>query len=316
MPAPLPQLDRLFLTDSGLETDLIFNHGVDLPCFAAFTLLRDADGQRRLADYYRRHLDIARAAGTGFILEGTGWRASADWGERLGIDARELDALNQQGVALMHTLRDDYQSDALPIIVSGCIGPRGDGYVPDATFSADAAQRYHAVQAASWAAAGPDMITAMTLNTVDEAIGIVRAVRAIGLPVVISFTLETDGRLPSGTTLGDAIIAVDAATDGAASYFMVNCAHPSHFEPAIAAGAPWLGRLRGLRANASRCSHAELDVMTSLDAGDPATLAAEYAALRSRLPQLTVLGGCCGTDARHVAAIAAACGGQALHETA
>ncbi len=312
----LPQLDRLFLTDSGLETDLIFNHGVDLPCFAAFTLLRDASGRRRLADYYRRHLDIARAAGTGFILESTGWRASADWGEQLGIDNGELNTLNRQGVELLHSLRTEYQTEALPIIVSGCIGPRGDGYVPDTNFSADAAEAYHRTQVASLAAAAPDMITAMTLTTVDEAIGIVRAAQAAGLPVVISFTLETDGRLPSGTTLGDAIAAVDAATDGVAAYFMVNCAHPSHFEPAIEAGAPWLDRLRGLRANASQCSHAELDVMTSLDAGDPATLANEYAALLARLPQLTVLGGCCGTDARHVAAIAAACTGQPMHKTA
>jgi homocysteine S-methyltransferase len=160
------------------------------------------------------------------------------------------------------------------------------------------------------------MITAMTLTTIDEAIGVVRAVQPTGLPVSISYTVETDGRLASGPSLGEAITAVDAATDGAAAYFMVNCAHPSHFEPAIEADAPWLLRLRGLRANASRCSHAELDAMTTLDAGDPSTLGAEYAALRARLPRLTVLGGCCGTDARHIAAIAAACTGERMHETA
>lgn len=316
MPTPVPQHDRLFLTDSGLETDLIFNHGIALPCFAAFTLLRDPAGRRRLFTYYRQHLEIARSAGTGFILGDTGWRASADWGERLGIGADELAVLNRQGVELMHALRDEYQTGTFPIIVSGCIGPRGDGYVPDASLSADAAQAYHRPQVAAMAAAAPDMITAMTLTTVDEAIGIVRAVQATGLPVAISFTIETDGRLPSGPSLGQAITAVDSATDGAAAYFMVNCAHPDHFEPAIEPGAPWLDRLRGLRANASRCSHAELDAMTSLDAGDPAALAGQYAQLRLRLPQLTVLGGCCGTDARHIAAIAAACIGRGTHETA
>jgi S-methylmethionine-dependent homocysteine/selenocysteine methylase len=297
----------LFLTDSGLETDLIYNHGIDLPHFAAFTLTGAADGRAVLAAYYRRHVEIARTAGTGFILEAPTWRASADWSERLGIDSNGLDAHIEQSVTMLRQLRAEYESDALPTLISGCIGPRGDGYVASAVTSADAAQAYHAAQIASLVAAGVDMLTALTMTTVEEAIGILRAARPYALPVVISFTLETDGRLPSGATLGEAIAATDSATDGQAAYFMVNCAHPSHFEPAIDDGAPWLQRLRGLRANASRCSHAELDAMTTLDAGDPAALAAEYALLRQRLPQLTVLGGCCGTDARHIAAIAATC---------
>ena len=309
MPTALPQLDRLFLTDSGLETDLIYNHGIDLPYFAAFTLAGTQDGSAALEAYYCRHLEIARAAGTGFILETPTWRASADWGERLGLDGVALDALVRQTAALLHRLRSAYQSIALPIVISGCIGPRGDGYVPASVTSIDAAQAYHAVQIASFVAAGIDLLTALTMTTVEEAVGILRAAAPYAVPVVISFTLETDGRLPSGATLGEAISAADAATNGQAAYFMVNCAHPSHFEPAIDDGAPWLQRLRGLRANASRCSHAELDAMTTLDAGDPAALASDYAALRQRLPQLSVLGGCCGTDARHVAAIAAACAG-------
>lgn len=309
MPKSLPQFERLFLTDSGLETDLIYNHGIDLPYFAAFTLTGTSDGRAALDAYYRRHLDIARHAGTGFILETPTWRASTDWGERLGLDGAALDALVRQSVALLHRLRSEYQSIALPIIISGCIGPRGDGYMPSSVTSVDAAQAYHAVQIASFVTAEIDFLTALTMTTVEEAVGILRAARPHAVPVVISFTLETDGRLPSGATLGEAIDATDAATDGQAAYFMVNCAHPSHFEPAIDHGAPWMQHLRGLRANASRCSHAELDAMKTLDVGDPEALAADYASLCQRLPQLTVLGGCCGTDARHIAAIATACAG-------
>lgn len=314
MSAPLPQCDRLFLTDSGLETDLIYNHGIDLPDFAAFTLAGTAEGHSHLSAYYRRHLDIARAAGTGFILESPTWRASGDWATRLGIDAPGLAGLIRQSLSLMRQLRADYQTPALPIVISGCIGPRGDGYVAPDVSGAVAAEAYHATQIATMSDAGVDMVAAMTMTNTEEAVGIVRAAVARHLPVAISFTLETDGRLPTRQTLADAIAATDAETGAAAAYFMVNCAHPSHFEPAIEDGAAWLVRLRGLRANASRCSHAELDAMTSLDAGDPAALAAEYVALRPRLPQLAVLGGCCGTDARHIAAIAAAC--AAPHESA
>jgi S-methylmethionine-dependent homocysteine/selenocysteine methylase len=122
-----------------------------------------------------------------------------------------------------------------------------------------------------------------------------------------SFTVDTDGRLPTGQTLGDAVAEVDAATGGAPAYYMINCAHPTHFDGALAARARWVDRMRGLRANASTRSHAELNESTELDVGNPAELGAQYAALRRRLPRLNVMGGCCGTDDRHMAAIAEAC---------
>jgi S-methylmethionine-dependent homocysteine/selenocysteine methylase len=304
-------LDRFYLTDSGLETDLVFNQGIDLPCFAAFPLLRDADGRRRLDTYFRRHLAVAAGAGTGFLLESVTWRANLDWAGQLGIDAATLDALNRKAIEMLKALRDEYATPALPILISGCIGPRGDGYIADTATDIDAdiaaARAYHSVQIASLAAAGPDLVSAITMTNVPEAIGVALAARAAGLPVVVSFTLETDGRLPSGAALVDAIAAVDAATDGYPSWFMINCAHPSHFAALFETPAPWHARIGGLRANASCLSHAELDVMTSLDAGDPAALARDYAMLAHRLPGLRVLGGCCGTDARHVAAIAQAC---------
>lgn len=306
----LPQLgSRLFLTDVGLETMLIFHDGIELPAFAAFTLLDTQDGTERLRRYYRRCLDHATSIGCGFILEAPTWRASADWGERLGYTAAGLADRNARAIRLMCELRAEYSSTRLPIVISGNLGPRHDAYAPVQIDAAADYEAYHRTQIESFAHMAVDFVSAFTLTNVPEAIGIVRAATKAGLPVVVSFTVETDGRLPSGVGLRDAIEAVDAATNGAPAYYMLNCAHPDHFDRIFDDGA-WCQRLRGIRANASRRSHAELDAATTLDDGDPAALGAAFAAMRRKLPQLTVLGGCCGTDHRHVEAIAAACVSQ------
>lgn len=303
----LPQLrGGLFLTDGGIETTLIFHDGQDLPYFAAFHLLKDAAGTDALKRYFTRHASIATGSGAGFILESATWRASPDWGAKLGYTQQALDDANRKAVALLHELRRVLASDASPMVISGCIGPRGDGYDPGAIMSAAEAQAYHSAQARVLAESGSDLITAMTMTNVPEAVGIVGAARGEGMPVAISFTVETDGRLPTGETLGDAIAAVDAATGRRPAYYMVNCAHPSHFA-ALFDGADWTRRVRGIRANASTCSHAELNEAAQLDEGDPVELARDYAALRSRCPWITVLGGCCGTDHRHVERIWLAC---------
>ena len=305
MHSTLPQLERLFLTDGGLETDLIFNRGIDLPHFASVMLLRSDSGVVALRDYFRSYIDLARRAGTGLELVSASWRASPDWAEVLGISQDELDSLNRKSVQMLLDLRNE--SEGLSIVVSGCIGPRGDGYEPGTVMTAGEAQAYHGRQAKVLAYAGADMLVALTMTNVPEAIGIVRAARELGVPVAISFTVETDGRLPTGDSVADAVRSVDRATEGYAAYFMINCAHPAHFDSVLTAGEDWIQRIGGLRANASRCSHAELDAMTELDDGDPQELGALYRQLRDRLPQLNVLGGCCGTDVRHVAAIAEAC---------
>lgn len=308
MNPPLPQLSGgLFLTDGGLETTLIFHQGLDLPHFAAFLLLRDEAGRARLRRYYESYLDIAAAQGTGFILETPTWRASPDWAERLDISPTELSELNRGSVALMCELRSAYAGRVAPIVVSGCIGPRGDGYDPGEAMTSDEAAAYHSVQAAAFADAGADMACAITMTNTPEAIGVARAAGAAGLPVAISFTVETDGRLPTGEPLGGAITAVDDATDGAPRYYMINCAHPSHFEQVLDAGGAWVARVRGLRANASRLSHQELNDAPELDDGDPAELGAEHAAILQRHGAIRIVGGCCGTDHRHVAAMARAC---------
>jgi S-methylmethionine-dependent homocysteine/selenocysteine methylase len=304
----LPQLDAdLFLTDGGLETTLIFLDGLDLPDFAAFPLLDDEAGRQALVRYFDTYAEIAGRDRVGIVLETPTWRASADWGGRQGYGLEEIERVNRDAVALLEDVRRRHDTPDSPIVISGCIGPRGDGYHPDALMTPDESRRYHALQARAFADAGADLITAITMTHSAEAIGIVDAARAVGLPVVISFTVETNGELPSGEALGVAIETVDAATDACAAYYMVNCAHPTHFASVFDPLQPWMGRIRGIRANASRMSHDELDEAEELDRGDPAELAALYRELRETHPQLTVLGGCCGTDHHHIAAISEAC---------
>jgi homocysteine S-methyltransferase len=304
----LPQLKgNLFLTDGGLETTLVFHEAIDLPYFAAFDLLKDETGVEMLRRYFMRYAEIARQQGLGFVLETPTWRANPDWGVRLGYDATALADANRQAIELLLDIRAEYETPETPIVISGNLGPRGDGYCADSFMSVAAARDYHRLQIETFAQTDADMISALTLNYVEEAIGIVQAAREVALPVAISFTVETDGRLPSGDCLADAIQRTDDKTDGYATYYMINCAHPTHFEHVLREGGSWRERIRGLRANASKRSHAELDASTNLDSGDPQELGAQYRALLALLPQLTVLGGCCGTDHRHVEAIGEAC---------
>jgi homocysteine S-methyltransferase len=304
----LPQLGpEPFLADGGLETTLIFREGLELPDFAAFLLLAAEPGRVALRHYFRSYAEIAQRHHCGLVLESPTWRANPDWGARQGYSPEKLAAANRAAIELLVELRDEFDSQFTPLVISGCVGPRGDGYRPGHVMSVDDAARYHMLQVQVFAGTEADLVTAITMNYAEEAIGIARAAEEAAMPVVISFTLETDGRLPTGQSLPDAIAAVDAATGTYPAYYMINCAHPSHFERTLPAEAEWTRRLRGLRANASRKSHAELDDAPALDSGDPDALAHDYFALVQRLPHLNVLGGCCGTDARHIDAIATAC---------
>jgi homocysteine S-methyltransferase len=286
-----------------METDLIFHRGIQLPHFASFVLLEDADGEDTLLDYFRPYLAIARDHGVGLILDTPTWRANADWGDKLGYDESRLERVNRRGIELLELLRAE--PDGPPLVIAGAIGPRGDGYRADAIMDADQAERYHAPQVRALADGGADLVVALTLTFPGEAVGIVRAVEAAGAPSAVSFTVETDGRLPDGSGLGEAIEHVDDRTDGAAAYFMVNCAHPEHIARAVD-GGEWMERVHGIRANASRKSHTELDESDSLDEGDPASLAADVALLGELLPAVSIVGGCCGTDHRHIDAISSA----------
>jgi homocysteine S-methyltransferase len=301
---PLPQLSGgLFLGDGGIETSLIYLAGIDLPEFASFVQLRDDEGRDRLRRYYVPYLELcATTPGAGFLLDTPTWRASADWGRKLAYDAQALFRANLDAVELARSIRDEWQARvAGPIVVCGVIGPRGDGYVVDAPGSVDEATSFHLPQAMALRDGGVDMLTALTMTSVAEALGVAQAARTVGLPVSISFTVETDGRLPSGEPLREAVERVDA--DVAPAYFGVNCAHPSHFGACFDDAGPWTTRIQSIRANASARSHAELNESTELDIGDLPDLADRYVRLRTQLPKLNVLGGCCGTDHRHLRAI-------------
>ena len=296
----------IFLTDGGMETTLIFHEGIELPHFAAFVLLDSAEGRQQLKQYYAS-LPVGRAR---------------PWHR---LCARQSDMARQSGLGREARLRcgraqgDQCPFDCIPggtaagwerpgapCVISGAIGPRGDGYKAG-NMDADEAEAYHRAQIAAFVEGGADMVTAYTLNSINEAIGVARAARSLRIPAAISFTVETDGRLVKGETLREAIETVDRETDGAPEYFLINCAHPTHFEDALKAGEAWTERIHGVRANASTKSHAELDESETLDSGDPADLGRRYLNLRGAFPKMRILGGCCGTDHRHAKAICEAC---------
>ena len=310
----LPHLGQeIYLTDGGLETTLIFHRGLELPFFASFPLIDDASGRAELDAYYEAYLSLARKYGRGFLLDTPTWRANPDWAAKLGYDLAALWALNIRSVDYVAGLREKWQRPGMPILLNGVIGPRGDAY-KQGRMSVAEAEDYHAHQIDAFAETPVDMLSAMTINTTEEAIGIVRAARETGLPVVISFTVETNGRLANGMSLREAIEMTDDMTANGPAYYMVNCAHPVHFEQTFVDGDTWLHRIGGVRANASSKSHAELDEATEIDIGDPQELGRHYRSLRARYPSMCVLGGCCGTDHRHVAAICEACMPRAAAE--
>ena len=302
----LPQLQgRKFLADGGMGTTLIFHEGLDLPHFCAFPLLVQDRGREILSRYFRPYLEIARKNDMGFVLDsGPTWRASADWGFKLGYSSTQLEQINQSAIDLMLELRQEFETENAPIVISGCMGPRGDGYEPGTLMQPDQARSYHRKQIETFANSAADLVTAMTLTYSEEAVGMTLAAMELEMPIVISFTVETDGCLPTGQTLRDAIEFVDNETSAAPAYYMINCAHPTHFENVLTQGSDWASRIQGIRLNASSLSHAELDEAKELDDGDPHELASLVEKIQRACPQINIVGGCCGTDHRHIEAMA------------
>jgi S-methylmethionine-dependent homocysteine/selenocysteine methylase len=297
----LPQQSMsTFMTDGGLETDLIFNKGIDLPEFAAFDLLKNEEGKEVLSKYYLDYLNVSKQKCSGFILEAPTYRANPDWALKIGYSLESLDAMNRTAVQEMEKIRNDYENENFKIAISVCIGPRGDGYSPDNKMSIKMAEEYHSVQIKTIADTNADLVSALTVNYNEEAIGIVNAAKKNNIPVVISYTVETDGKLPSGESLEEAIISLDNITDNYVSYFMINCAHPDHFVNVLDPDSNWTNRIKGIRANASCKSHSELDESETLDEGDKEQLARRYKHLKTLLPNLNIIGGCCGTDHTHM----------------
>ena len=293
----------IVLTDGGLETDLIFNRGIDLDHFAAFPLVEDAKYKEALNNYYKEYLEIAKKFNAGFILESPTWRANLDWGFRLGYSRDDLTRVNQKAVQQLIDLRTAYAESVPSVLISGQIGPKGDGYLADTSMNFIEAMEYHNLQVTAFKDAGVDLVTAITMTYSEEALGIIKASQLHDVAVVISFTVETNGHLPSGESLKEAIIRLDEASENYPLYYMINCAHPSHFVDRLQNNEAWKLRIKGLRTNASCKSHAELDEATELDCGDREELAGWHKVLKSHLPNLRVYGGCCGTDASHVEAI-------------
>lgn len=305
---PLPQLKgQMFVTDGGIETHMIFNEGQDLPDMSVYLLNLSEAGREKMREYYRAYIPIARQAGQGFLFDANTWRANPDWGARLGYDAAALREANIAAIAFCREMQAEFALAGVPSIVSGVVGPRRDAWQYDARMTVEEAAAYHAPQVEAFAAARADYVTAYTLTNVPEALGIARVAKAAELPVALSFTLETDGKLPGGKPLGQAIEEVDAATGGYPAYYMINCVHPIHFAPVIRSGGDWVNRIGGLRVNASMLSHAELDNSPELDIGDWNDLAQRYQRILPLLPNIRVIGGCCGTDHRHIGAICSIC---------
>jgi len=296
----------LFLTDGGIETTLIFLEGNELPCFAAFYLLKDEKGYNTIKNYYTRYLTIAQKLKTNFILESPTWRANPDWMKKIGYPDSATAEVNKKAIQLLIDLRKEFENDIPSILISGCIGPRGDGYKPEYTMSVEDARQYHSAQIEAFSETSADIVSAITINYVEEAIGITLAAGAAKLPVVISFTVETNGKLVTGMSLKEAIEQVDKNVPQAPLYFMINCAHPTHFftELEAAKNEDWAKRIKGIRANASCKSHAELDEATELDRGNPIEFGHEHRKLKASFNQLNIFGGCCGTDEEHILAIA------------
>ena len=303
----LPQLTgAMFLTDGGLETDLIFHEGFEMPFFASFPLLESEAGVTALRNYYLRMAQVAAEANVGFILEAPTWRASSDWGAQLGYSSASLADANHRAVELLVDIRTLTGESAGPVVISGALGPRGDAYHPDRLMTKEESENYHSEQISVFGDTEADLVTALTITHAAEAIGIVKAAQSSGLPVVISFTVENNGVLPDGSPLSAAILEVDDATDSGPAYYGINCAHPTHFDDVLVPDSEWMQRIHMVRANASRMSHAELDDAAVLDHGDPNEFGRECAELRERFSSINVLGGCCGTDVRHIQSIARA----------
>jgi S-methylmethionine-dependent homocysteine/selenocysteine methylase len=292
--------DAIYLSDGGMETTMVFHRGMDLNHFAAFELLNDSHGREEMRTYFQPYLDLAVKYGYHFVAETPTWRANPDWAFKLGYSTDELDAINRKSVRFMRSLIQEHSIETDKVLISGNIGPRGDGYVVDKLMTPAEAKAYHSEQIKSFAMEDVDLVSAFTLNYTDEAIGIVLAARDFNIPVVISFTVETDGRLPNGDTLKEAIEETDAMTDGFAALFMINCAHPMHIDKIFTGDDRWAHRIGAIRANASLKSHAELEASESLDEGDKCLLASGYYKLKQTLPNLRYIGGCCGTDHTHI----------------
>lgn len=287
------------IADGGIETTLMDRLGQELREFAAFELLATAEGREALRTYYGEYVDLAAQQQRPLVLDTPTWRANADWGDRLGYDLEDLDAINADAVALVRQVIEDAETEGVTVEVNGCVGPRyDDHYASQDNMTAEESESYYGVQVRALAAAGADRITLVTTMSVAEGIGVVRAAVAERIPVAVSFVVGDDGRLASGDSVAEAIAQIDAATDAVALGYLVNCAHPSEVEQGLAACADdaYLNRIIGFRLNAAKEHEPESPER-------PENFAELQAGLKRYARNATVFGGCCGTDVQHIRAL-------------
>jgi len=300
-----PRLEnKFYLTEGGSETEILYKWSFELPEFAMFTLLDDPEADNVIRGMFRRYFDVAAEHGTAMLLNGHDYRASPDWGAKLGYSSEDLRNVQHRVIRFLDDLRAEYADRVSDVYIAACIGPRGDAYGTGGDISADESEDYHSVQLHNLDGTAADMAVAATFNNVPEAIGVIRAANSIGIPIGVSLTLTPEGRLRSGPSLREAIETIDEASGGGAVWFGTNCAHPVEFEPALADAGPWLERLRYIRPNAAKMDKIALCSLGHLEDGDPVELGQQMGEVARRFPRVDILGGCCGTDERHLSQIA------------
>ena len=291
---------RLYLTEGGTETEVLYKWGFELPEFAMFPLLDDPKADSVIEGMFDRYFEAAEATGAGMLLNAHDYRASPDWASKLGYSAEQLTDFQHRVIGFLDAMRTKYRGRVDPVYVAGCIGPRGDAYGTGGEITEEEAEAYHAVQINNLKGTAADMVIAVTFSNIAEAVGVIRAAAAAKMPIGVSFNIGPDGRLRSGPTLAEAITATDAATEGKAAWFGTNCAHPIEFAPALADPGDWRKRLRYVRPNAAKTDKLALCKLGHLEDGDPVELGNEMAEALREFPSVDIVGGCCGTDERHL----------------
>ena len=301
----LPRVDgTYYLTEGGIETEIMYKYGFELPHFAMFPLLDNPEALTAMKGIWQRSLRAAADNGFNAIMNGVDYRASPDWGALLGYTPDGLASMQMRAIDFLRDVARDFEQDIDTIIISGTIGPRGDAYSRNETITADVAEEYHSVQLATLKKAGVDMAWAMTFNNIPEAVGTIRAAENTGIPIAMGLSLDSSSRLNSGPSMAEAVPEIDAQTNSAAAFFGLNCSHPLEFEPALD-GGEWMKRLRSIRPNASPMDKIALCKIGHLEDGDPDELAQQMLDVARRMPHMDIFGGCCGTDERHLSKIAA-----------
>lgn len=306
--SPLPPMGsgEIFLTEGGSETEIMYRHGFELPEFAMFPLLDNPKAVSAMHGIFSKQLDVAAEFGLSFLLSGLDYRASPDWGAKLGYSPTALAEANTAAIDFLRDVAKGYEGQVPRLLFGGILGPRGDAYGLNREITADVAEEYHAVQLETLKLAGVDFACAMTFNNIPESVGAARAAAKIGVPLSVSLTLDSTHRLKSGPSLADAITEIDAQTgNDAPDFYLLNCSHPLEYEPALET-EDWINRLRGVRPNASKMEKIALCKLGHIEEGNPVELGSQLRSLSERYPHMDIFGGCCGTGHSHLREIAKA----------